>query len=249
MKPVTKRLKKSIEQLHAAKREAIGTCADPLPSSACGCMNGLAMWRGPKGEKGDQGPKGDKGDNAGSFLTGAEFVVNPEGQEPGSYLRLELIDVDQQEIVVYVDLSELEDVYAAGQGIDITNNIVSAELNPSNHVLTLGANGLGAEVYLSTGSSGTNLVLTGADGTVLSTVPFTGDGIVITRTNDGGLKFTTTPGKIYSIAGVDPNELPSGESIDDYSFPYLTESDIDSLERGGTAFIIAPSCWGYDPVG
>ena len=59
------------------------------------------------------------------FLKSAEIVVNPEGQPEGKYLKMTFAvegDVDQ---VVYIDVNDLVDVYTAGGGIKIENNVIS----------------------------------------------------------------------------------------------------------------------------
>lgn len=122
------RLQQAVKSIFEDYRKKSGCLAPVYKDAACGCDNALQMWRGPKGDKGDQGPQGPKGDNAGSFLVDAEFVVDPEGQEPGSYLKLVLIDVAQQEQVVYVNLSELTDIYTGGNGISVIDMVVAAKL-------------------------------------------------------------------------------------------------------------------------
>lgn len=128
MRNNTQRLAKAIRSLYDNYVEKNGCLAPEYKQAACSCTNALQMWRGPKGEKGEKGDKGDKGDNAGSFLVSAEFVKNPSGMPAGSYLKLVLIDVAQQEQVVYVDLSELTDIYEAGDGVSITDMVVAARL-------------------------------------------------------------------------------------------------------------------------
>lgn len=232
----SRRLQKAVQAIFNDYREKASCSGQVYQNAACGCENALQMWRGPKGDKGDQGPQGPKGDNAGSFLVDAEFVVDPEGQEPGAYLKLVLIDVAQQEQVVYVDLSYLTDIYTGGNGISITDmvvaarlgagltfdangniasayqfcdgldetsNVVKVRLDSSNHILGFASGtcgGLTASVGLAPSATGVNLVLTGADGTVLSTVPLNGsDGITVQKNaQTGGFTWLANPSGLVS---------------------------------------------------
>lgn len=232
----SRRLQKAVQAIFNDYREKASCPGQVYQNAACGCENALQMWRGPKGDKGDQGPQGPKGDNAGSFLVNAEFVVDPVGQEPGAYLKLVLIDVAQQEQVVYVDLSYLTDIYTGGNGISITDmvvaarlgagltfdangniasayqfcdgldetsNVVKVRLDSSNHILGFASGtcgGLTASVGLAPSATGTNLVLTGADGTVLSTVPLNGsDGITVQKNaQTGGFTWLADPAGLVS---------------------------------------------------
>lgn len=232
------RLQQAVKSIFEDYRQRQGCLGHVYADAACGCDNALQMWRGPKGDKGDPGPQGPKGDNAGSFLVDAEFVVNPAGQDPGSYLKLVLIDVEQEEQVVYVNLSELEDIYTAGNGINITNmviaaklgagltfdqqgnitsayqfcdgldetsNVVMVKLDANNNILGFagsGCKGLTATVNLTQAASGVSLVLTGANGTVLNTIPLNGsDGITVQKTAGGFTWLANPSGLVSSQAG------------------------------------------------
>lgn len=252
------RMQQAVRSIFEDYRQKQGCLGHVYEEAACGCNNALQMWRGPKGEKGDPGPQGPKGDNAGSFLVDAEFVVDPAGQDPGAYLKLVLIDVQQQEQVVYVDLSELEDVYTAGDGIDIhsmvvaarlgagltfdqqgnitsayqfcdgldeTSNVVKVKLDANNNILGFagsGCKGLTATVNLTQAASGVALVLTGAGGTVLNTVPLNGGtGITIEKSGNGFTWLVDPSDLVSSTAGnnlsISNNKLYVGNSALSYT--------------------------------
>lgn len=276
------KLQRAVRSLFYDYQEKKGCLGTTYAQAACGCDNALQMWRGPKGEKGDPGPQGPKGDNAGSFLVDAEFVVDPEGQEPGAYLKLVLIDVAQQEQVVYVDLSELEDVYSAGNGIDITSmviaaklgagltfdqqgnitsayqfcdgldetsNVVKVKLDASNNILGFagsGCKGLTATVNLTQAASGVALVLTGASGTVLNTIPLEGGtGITVQKNaQTGGFTWLVDfNGVISSTAGnnltISDNKLYVGNS----TLSYTVGDGVFTLTNpaGGTSSVTLPT--------
>ena len=259
----SRRLQKAVQAIFNDYREKASCPGQVYQNAACGCDNALQMWRGPKGEKGDQGPQGPKGDNAGSFLVDAEFVVDPEGQEPGAYLKLVLIDVAQQEQVVYVDLSYLTDIYEGGNGISIvdmvvaarlgagltfdangniasayqfcdgldeTSNVVKVRLDSSNRILGFASGtcgGLTATVGLAPSATGVNLVLTGAGGAVLSTIPLEGGtGITVQKNaQTGGFTWLADPaglvssqtGNQLSVSQTD-NKLYVGGNTLEYTF-------------------------------
>lgn len=259
----SRRLQKAVQAIFNDYREKASCPGQVYQNAACGCDNALQMWRGPKGDKGDQGPQGPKGDNAGSFLVNAEFVVDPEGQEPGAYLKLVLIDVAQQEQVVYVDLSYLTDIYTGGNGISITDmvvaarlgagltfdangniasayqfcdgldetsNVVKVRLDSSNRILGFASGtcgGLTATVGLAPSATGVNLVLTGAGGAVLSTIPLEGGtGITVQKNaQTGGFTWLADPaglvssqtGNQLSVSQTD-NKLYVGGNTLEYTF-------------------------------
>ena len=276
------KLQRAVRSLFYDYQEKKGCLGTTYAQAACGCDNALQMWRGPKGDKGDQGPQGPKGDNAGSFLVSAEFVVNPAGQPEGSYLKLVLIDVAQQEQVVYVNLSELEDVYSAGNGIDITSmviaaklgagltfdqqgnitsayqfcdgldetsNVVKVKLDASNNILGFagsGCKGLTATVNLTQAASGVALVLTGAGGAVLSTIPLEGGtGITVQKNaQTGGFTWLVDfSDVISSTAGnnltISDNKLYVGNS----TLSYTVGDGVFTLTNpaGGTSSVTLPT--------
>lgn len=276
------KLQRAVRSLFYDYQEKKGCLGTTYAQAACGCDNALQMWRGPKGDKGDPGPQGPKGDNAGSFLVSAEFVVNPAGQPEGSYLKLVLIDVAQQEQVVYVNLSELEDVYSAGNGIDITSmviaaklgagltfdqqgnitsayqfcdgldetsNVVKVKLDASNNILGFagsGCKGLTATVGLAQSSSGVNLVLTGASGAVLSTIPLEGGtGITVQKNaQTGGFTWLVDfSDVISSTAGnnltISDNKLYVGNSALSYTVGDGTFTLTNAA--GGTSTVTLPT--------
>ena len=59
------------------------------------------------------------------FLKSAELVVDPEGMAPGKYLKLVFAVEGQADNTVYVAVNDLVDVYTAGGGISIANNVIS----------------------------------------------------------------------------------------------------------------------------
>ena len=276
------KLQRAVRSLFYDYQEKKGCLGTTYAQAACGCDNALQMWRGPKGEKGDPGPQGPKGDNAGSFLVSAEFVVDPAGQPAGSYLKLVLIDVAQQEQVVYVNLSELEDVYSAGNGIDITSmviaaklgagltfdqqgnitsayqfcdgldetsNVVTVKLDASNNILGFagsGCKGLTATVSLAQSSSGVNLVLTGANGAVLSTIPLEGGtGITVQKNAQTG-GFTWLVDFSDVVSGTAGNNLTISNNklyVGDSALTYTVGDGVFTLTNasGGTSSVTLPT--------
>lgn len=59
------------------------------------------------------------------FLKSAEIVVNPEGQPEGKYLMMTFSVEGDADQVVYINVNDLVDVYTAGGGIKIENNVIS----------------------------------------------------------------------------------------------------------------------------
>ena len=59
------------------------------------------------------------------FLRSAELVTDPAGMEPGKYLKMVFAIEGSEDSTVYVAVSDLVDVYTAGGGIKIENNVVS----------------------------------------------------------------------------------------------------------------------------
>ena len=276
------KLQRAVRSLFYDYQERNGCLGTTYAQAACSCDNALQMWRGPKGDKGDQGPQGPKGDNAGSFLVSAEFVVDPAGQPAGSYLKLVLIDVAQQEQVVYVNLSELEDVYSGGNGIDITSmviaaklgagltfdnqgnitsayqfcdgldetsNVVTVKLDASNNILGFagsGCKGLTATVGLAQSSSGVNLVLTGASGAVLSTIPLEGGtGITVQKNAQTG-GFTWLVDFSDVISGTAGNNLTISNNklyVGDSALTYTVGDGVFTLTNasGGTSTVTLPT--------
>lgn len=73
------------------------------------------------------------------FVESGEIVENPDGQEPGKYLKLVL---QNQTTPVYINVADLVDAYTAGNGISISDsNVVSAKVVAGNG-LSVDANGI-----------------------------------------------------------------------------------------------------------
>lgn len=73
------------------------------------------------------------------FVKSGEIVENPDGQEPGKYLKLVL---QNQATPVYINVADLVDAYTAGNGISISDsNVVSAKVVAGNG-LSVDANGI-----------------------------------------------------------------------------------------------------------
>lgn len=74
-----------------------------------------------------------------SMLQNAELVVNPEGQEPGTYLKLTMLLADGSTSDIFVNVGDLIDVYTGGDGIDITSNEVKVDLAANNNLAVIQA--------------------------------------------------------------------------------------------------------------
>lgn len=70
--------------------------------------------------------------SASSMLQSVILESNPLGQPEGIYLKMGFALADGSVETVYVDLTSLEDVYTAGKGIEIKDQIVSLKLSPGS---------------------------------------------------------------------------------------------------------------------
>ena len=70
--------------------------------------------------------------SATSMLQSVLLESNPLGQPEGVYLKMGFKLADGSIDTVYVDLTSLEDVYTAGKGIEIKDQIVSLKLSPGS---------------------------------------------------------------------------------------------------------------------
>lgn len=70
--------------------------------------------------------------SATSMLQSVLLESNPLGQPEGVYLKMGFKLADGSIDIVYVDLTSLEDVYTAGKGIEIKDQIVSLKLSPGS---------------------------------------------------------------------------------------------------------------------
>lgn len=70
--------------------------------------------------------------SATSVLQSVVLESNPLGQPEGIYLKMGFELANGMIDTVYVDLTSLEDVYTAGQGVEIKDQIVSLKLSPGS---------------------------------------------------------------------------------------------------------------------
>lgn len=70
--------------------------------------------------------------SATSMLQSVVLESNPLGQPEGIYLKMGFALANGMIDTVYVDLTSLEDVYTAGKGIEIKDQIVSMKLSPGS---------------------------------------------------------------------------------------------------------------------
>lgn len=70
--------------------------------------------------------------SAASMLQSVVLESNPLGQPEGVYLKMGFKLADGSIDTVYVDLTSLEDIYTAGKGIEIKDQIVSLKLSPGS---------------------------------------------------------------------------------------------------------------------
>lgn len=52
---------------------------------------------------------------------GVDLIVNPEGQQPGTYLMITFLTADSGTKTIYLNVTDLIDIYAQGDGIEITD--------------------------------------------------------------------------------------------------------------------------------
>lgn len=122
--------------------------------------------------------------------TKAEFVTNPDGYAPGTYLHLEFTLADGTVKQLYLDVTALSDVYTAGNGIAIASNRTVSVRAEADKGITVGRLGVGVntteivaqadsvlsvednKVHATVGlaQQGEKLVLTGAGGQSVSSV-------------------------------------------------------------------------------
>lgn len=65
----------------------------------------------------------------GSIPGAISLVENPEGQEPGQYLKFEYTDADGEAQAYYVNLTVLVDTYTPGDYVSITDGVVAVNRN------------------------------------------------------------------------------------------------------------------------
>lgn len=79
----------------------------------------------------------EKGSIVNGYWSGNTFVEDEEG--PDKAIKLELVNGE----VIYINAKDLVDVYTAGDGIDVTNNVIAIKRNPeSEDFLVVDANGI-----------------------------------------------------------------------------------------------------------
>lgn len=102
----------------------------------------------------------------GSVLESVSVVTDPPGMPPGTYLAMTFRKNDGSTETVYADLSAVGDVYTAGNGIDITNRVISAKV-AANGGLELTSDGLQLNAATATtgliSSDSGNMIVKGSD--------------------------------------------------------------------------------------
>ena len=126
-------------------------------------MTGHLTFLGKNGEQIDQVTIQSQG----SVLESVQVVTDPPGMPPGTYLAMTFRKNDGTTETVYADLSAVGDVYTAGNGIDITNRVISAKVVAGGG-LEATANGLqlnatAAATGLISSDTG-NMIMPGTDG-------------------------------------------------------------------------------------
>ena len=155
-----------------------------------------------------------------SVLEDVDLVVDPEGQAPGTYLKLTFRLQDGSNKVVYTNVTSLVDVYTGGNGIDVTGKSISVHADSAGPVTVsaagvniavgaglkvqdkAGADGkeLVADLTAAVSSDGGNTLVIGADGG-LYVAPYTGgDGIAIAG-NAVAVKLAATGNQLQLVGG------------------------------------------------
>lgn len=155
-----------------------------------------------------------------SVLEDVDLVVDPEGQNPGTYLKLTFRLQDGSNKTVYTDVTSLIDVYTGGNGIDVTGKSISVHADSAGPVTVSAAGvniavGAGLKVQDKAGADGKELVadltaavsgdggntlVIGADGG-LYVAPYTGgDGIDIAG-NAVAVKLAATGNQLQLVGG------------------------------------------------
>lgn len=65
------------------------------------------------------------------ILNSAVLVKDPEGQPAGTYIHM-VFNSDAEKSDIYVNVSDLIDIYTNGDGLDLTNNKFSIKLDPAS---------------------------------------------------------------------------------------------------------------------
>ena len=76
------------------------------------------------------------------MLENVTLEKNPDGQTAGTYLHF-VFNTDAKKTDIYVNVTELIDIYTAGNGISVNGKVITAKLDDSGEdFLTVGANGI-----------------------------------------------------------------------------------------------------------
>ena len=155
-----------------------------------------------------------------SVLEDVDLVVNPEEQDPGTYLMLTFRLQNGSNKVVYTDVTSLVDVYTGGNGIDVTGKSISVHADSAGPVTVSAAGvniavGAGLKVQDNADADGKELVadltasVSGDEGNVLVigddgslyVAPYTGgDGIAIAA-NVVAVRLAATGNQIQLVNG------------------------------------------------
>lgn len=76
-----------------------------------------------------------------TLLKTAELVTNPEGQPAGTYLHFVFDLQSGQESEVYINVTSLIDIYTAGDGILVANNVISVKLAATGNQASIDGDG------------------------------------------------------------------------------------------------------------
>ena len=155
-----------------------------------------------------------------SVLEDVDLVVNPEEQDPGTYLMLTFRLQNGSNKVVYTDVTSLIDVYTGGNGIDVTGKSISVHADSAGPVTVSAAGvniavGAGLKVQDNAEANGKELVadlnaaVSGDEGNVLVigddgslyVAPYAGgDGIAIAA-NVVAVRLAATGNQIQLVNG------------------------------------------------
>lgn len=153
------------------------------------------------------------------MLDSAELVVNPTGMTAGTYIAL-TFNTDAKKETIYINVTSLIDIYAAGNGLDLTERAFS---------IKLAADAEGDKNYLKVTEAGLattgidTAIKTAADKALADAKTYT-DGLIdeLTNANDGILAQAKkyTDDEILALnetltAVIEENELTASNALND----------------------------------
>ena len=155
-----------------------------------------------------------------SVLEDVDLVVDPEEQDPGTYLKLTFRLQDGSNKLVYTNVTSLIDVYTGGNGIDVTGKSISVHADSAGPV-TVSAAGVNiavgaglkvqdnadadgkelvADLTAAVSSDEGNVLVIGDDGS-LYVAPYTGGNGIAIADNVVAVRLAATGNQIQLVGG------------------------------------------------